>query len=211
MKNAVIISYWSGRESGSLLKLLGQIRSIEAGAPFEATIVCNGDSANLKADLLTADLAAVPVLERLNIGFNPGAWEYGWRNFPQYDNFLFLQDDCWILRKGWLSSFIKKFYSDSQIGLLGESINWQTTWKELEKSDYNNFHRDHTLDGVEMRRVDLYRAFLRQNSIAQGDLADHLQSLILFTSSNILAHIPHFILSTQRLVKRSCARYIKNR
>ncbi len=36
---------------------------------------------------------------RENTGFNIGAWDYGWRHLPPYDYYLFLQDDCFIVRK----------------------------------------------------------------------------------------------------------------
>ncbi len=35
---------------------------------------------------------------RENTGFNIGAWDYGWRHLPPYDYYLFLQDDCFIVR-----------------------------------------------------------------------------------------------------------------
>lgn len=85
-----------------------------------------------------------------------------------------------------------KFYSNPNLGLLGESLNWQTSWDELAKSNYNNHHRGHTLSGQKMRRIDLYRAYLARNLIPEGVNAEHLQSLILFTSKQILEPVQGF-------------------
>jgi hypothetical protein len=41
---------------------------------------------------------------RENTGFNIGAWDYGWRHLPPYDYYLFLQDDCFIVRPLWLKA-----------------------------------------------------------------------------------------------------------
>ncbi|MBR8830304.1 MAG: hypothetical protein N5P05_003399 [Chroococcopsis gigantea SAG 12.99] len=192
MKNAIVISYWSSSPPSNLINLLGQIRSIKAGAAFDILLVCNGDSSNIKSVLIQEGFSSTPLLERPNTGYNIGAWDAGWRELTDHDNFLFLQDDCLILRKNWLKGYLDKFCSNSSIGLLGESLNWSVTWESLEKSNYNNFHRDHTLDGVKMRRIDLYRAFLKKNAIPEGSRADHLQSLILFTERPILNKIGGF-------------------
>ncbi|CCI26470.1 hypothetical protein MICAH_3980003 [Microcystis aeruginosa PCC 9809] len=40
-------------------------------------------------------------------------------------------------------AFVDRFCQSPQIGLLGESLNWECTWEELVRSSYNQIHRDH--------------------------------------------------------------------
>ncbi|NET03019.1 MAG: hypothetical protein F6K61_21225 [Sphaerospermopsis sp. SIO1G1] len=195
MNNLIIISFWYERSISPLFNLLSQIRVIKSGDVFDVLIVCNADS-NLDnfATLSELENLNVKYLIRENTGFNIGAWDYGWRNFPNYDYYLFLQDDCFIVRPLWLKAFVDKFYQSPQIGLLGESLNWKCSWEELAQSSYNQIHRDHMLGGKPIKRIDLYRQFLMQNQIPEQETADHLQSIILFTSRSILEKIDGFII-----------------
>lgn len=189
----VIISYWSERSINPLKELISQMDIIDSGTSFDSLIVCNGFSNKVENLINQSNLSHnLRVVSRPNHGFNIGAWDYGWRCSPNYHNFLFLQDDCIIFRKNWLKAFINKFNDNNQIGLLGESINWHTSWDELSKSDYNNYHKGHTLSVKKMRRIDLYRAYLSKNLIPEGLTADHLQTLVLFTSKQILEQIKGF-------------------
>lgn len=194
MTNLIIISLWIERSIKPLINLLKQIDEIEAGVPFEVAIVCNTDDLNYRSFSVNLNSKSVKILPRENKGFNIGAWDYGWRNLPPYDHYLFLQDDCFIIRKQWLKAFVTKFYEDSNIGLLGESLNWQFTWDELQQSSYNNFHRQHNLNGKRVKRVDFYRHFLASHQIDEGKTAEHLQSIILFTSRKILEEMDGFII-----------------
>ena len=191
--NLVVISYWSERDIEPLKKLVVQINEINAGTIFDVLIVCNGQSqeVNYLLEQLTL-FYKFRVIQRENVGFNIGAWDYGWRQSPNYTNFLFLQDDCIIFNTNWLKAFTDKFYADPNIGLLGESLSWPIAWDELSSSEINRYYREHTIDGQKLRRIDLYRAYLVQNSIPEGPKADHLQSLILFTSQEILQEIQGF-------------------
>ncbi len=181
MKNLVIISLWTEGSIQPLLNLLKQITIIEAGVDFELAIVCNTNNSNQEKFLLNLESKKIKILIRENTGFNIGAWDYGWRNLPPSDNYLFLQDDCYILRRGWLKAFVDKFEQDSNMGLLGESLNWNFLWEKAPPSKKE--------DAI------LYRNFLAKNQIPEGDTARHLQSLILFTSRSILEQINGFIIA----------------
>ncbi|BCU14388.1 hypothetical protein [Microcystis aeruginosa] len=41
-----------------------------------------------------------------------------------------------IVRPLWLKAFVDRFCQSPQIGLLGESLNWECTWEELVRSSY---------------------------------------------------------------------------
>ena len=193
VENLVVISYWSQRSIKPLQKLIDQIYKINSGAIFDTLIVCNGDKNKVTNFLSQSNLSnKIKVIERENYGFNIGAWDAGWRYLPDYQNFLFLQDDCFICRENWLQAFINKFQNNPQLGLLGESLKWKMSWNGLVNSHYNNYHRSHTLNGKKMRKIDLYRAYLAKKSIQEGEYGDHLQSLILFTSKPILELVDGF-------------------
>ncbi len=191
--NLVVISYWSGRSIRPLKKLIYQINVIDSGAIFDSLIVCNGSSEQVENFINKSNLShKFQVVKRPNFGFNIGAWDYGWKYLSNYRNFLFIQDDCIIIRENWLKAFVDKFNHDHQIGLLGERINWRNSWDDLAQSNSNSYHKKHTLNGQKMPRIDLYRAYLSKNSIPEGVTAEHIQSLILFTSKQVLEQIRGF-------------------
>jgi hypothetical protein len=194
MKNLVIISFWCERSIKPLLHLLKQLQRIESGCLFDIVVVCNANSLGNIPDLPQLDSQKVKYLIRENTGFNIGAWDYGWRHLPPYDYYLFLQDDCFIVRPLWLKAFVDRFCQSPQIGFLGESLNWECTWEELVRSSYNQINRDHLLNGEPVKRVDFYRHFLEEHKIPEGETAEHLQSIIIFTSRSILEKIDGFIL-----------------
>lgn len=194
LNTLVIISFYTERDIKPLLNLIKQIDEIQAGVPFDVAIVCNSQqdsSANLSLKL---NNKSVKVIVQENKGFNIGAWDFGWRQFPTYDYYLFLQDDCFITRQNWLKVFVERFSSNSKLGLLGESMNWELSWEELAQSKYNGFHREHILDGEPVKRIALYRKFLALNQIAEGKNAEHLQTTVLFTSRTILEQVDGFII-----------------
>lgn len=193
MTNLIIISFWTARSAKPLFNLLRQMDEIEAGLPFEIAIICNSEQVNVIPFYFNFNCQKIQVFVRQNQGLNIGAWDYGWRKLPSYDNYLFLQDDCFIVRRHWLKAFVEKFYEDSNIGLLGESIYWKCTWEKLAQSTYNDFFKDPHSNGEVIKKIDFYRKFLLDNQIAENFTAEHLQSTILFTSRKILEKIDGFI------------------
>ncbi|MGK7946804.1 MAG: glycosyltransferase family 2 protein [Microcystaceae cyanobacterium] len=190
----VVISLYCNRSIEPLLQLLKQINTIKAGSPFDLVVIGNVDDPNQLKNLPQLDKQNVQYFLRENTGFNIGAWDNGWRRFPAYDYYLFLQDDCFIIRPQWLKVFIEKMSQVPTLGLLGESLNWETSWEELAKSNYNRIGKDHLLNGQPVAKIDYYRAFLAQHQIPEGKTAHHLQSIIWFTSRNILEKIDGFMI-----------------
>lgn len=188
---AVIISYWPGRNTRSLYKQLNQIYRYDAGSPFSVTVVCNGGD---KSPLLLPKKytnRGVRVLNRINSGYNIGAWEYGWRNDQDSEYFLFLQDECRILKAGWLNAFLEKMQACPEIGLLGESINWKCSWDELR--NYPLAARFLNREGEPpFNSVDYLREFLVRENLPPGETAEHIQSLVLFSSRKVLETISGF-------------------
>lgn len=187
----IIISYWTGHKPRVLFRLLDEIQCHDALLPYSITIVCNGgDITPLQLPKKYSN-RRITVLNRENSGFNIGAWEFGWRNSSDGDHILFLQDECQILQSGWLLAFLKKFQSSPDIGLVGENINWRRTWSEqrLNPVAAGCLNKD---DGPKFNSVDFLHDHIVNLGIPPGESADHLQSLMLFSSRKILREIGGF-------------------
>jgi hypothetical protein len=187
----VVISHWSRHPTHNLTRLIKQLYKYDAGAPFKITVVCNGgDILPLKL-LSNLSKYGIRILDRENSGYNIGAWDHGWRHSDESGYFLFLQDECNILKDGWLRAFIEKMESNPTIGLLGESINWRRPWKEqrlnpIAAACLNNDN------APPFNAIDFLHNFLTEINIPPTDSADHLQSLVLFTSRRILEQVGGF-------------------
>ena len=126
----VVISHYNAWPTDKLVALLNQIREIPSGHPFRCLVVVN--RAVDRPLELPAEHASVEVLYRENTGYNIGAWEYGWRKAPRADYYLFLQEECRIVRPDWLGAFVRKL-SRPGVGLVGEIMAWRgLNWKRLE-------------------------------------------------------------------------------
>ncbi len=75
----VVICYYVGQSTKPLFRLLGQLRKLDAGAPFDLVIVVNGgDRQPFTLPARFASLGA-RVVNRVNHGYNIEAWDVGWR------------------------------------------------------------------------------------------------------------------------------------
>jgi hypothetical protein len=192
-KTCVIISYWVGRPAKDLNRLLAQMQKIDAGAPFDILIVCNGG--------LERPLSLPPryyglrlrILNRENTGYNLGAWDHGWRNADGYAYYLFLQDDCFLKRPNWVFDFGFRMSRDMGIGLLGEAIMWdRMTWRYIREATDRDLGRLAWPEDEPIHPLDTYQALLDRRGIPRGEVGTHLPSLILFTSRQILNEIGGF-------------------
>lgn len=187
----VIVSYWAARSPRCLYRLLDQIYRYDAGAEFTVTVVCNG------GDIAPLELPArharrgVKALNRQNAGYNIAAWDFGWRSDCDSDHFLFLQDECLIRNDGWLRAFVDAMEADPRLGLLGENINWRCSWDVQRNNPIAA--RCLNRDGEEpFNSVDFLREFIDSLGIPSGNTAEHLQSLVLFSSRQVLETIDGF-------------------
>lgn len=192
-KNLVVISYYDKRPACFLYELLDSLSYFESGNYFNVLIVVNRTNGQIPA--IGQYKFPIEVVERKNIGMNIGAWEFGWRSRPDYTNYLFLQDDCYVIRDNWLGAFIEHT-STRQIGLIAESINfnWDHPWSTLWKMNQFVTMSEHTLPGHNrpINRVDLYLHLLRKWGIEPGLTGKHCRSLILFLPNHALHTINGF-------------------
>jgi hypothetical protein len=184
----VVISHYNARPEENLQRLLGQIHSTPAGHPFALRIVVN-DAEKKK---LALDAQAAEVIYRENAGFNIGAWEAGWRRAPAYDVYLFLQDECQIVREDWVRGFLTRLRPG--IGLVGERIpaHWAEPWSAIEKRFEGHTLPDHLVDGTPSTRLECYRHFWKKQGIQPGQTGRHLQSLVLCAERTTLERVGGF-------------------
>lgn len=173
----VVISHYNAWSSDQLIALLDQMWSVPAGYPFQARIVVN--RAEPRDLALPPRYQSIEVLYRQNVGFNIGAWEQGWREPPVFDAYLFLQEECQIVRPGWLRAFVQAS-KDPRVGLVGESLTGDHSWKALER--YTHY--------AETYRI--HREFFEEHRTPMGHDAAHLQSLVLFARRELLERIDGF-------------------
>src|SRR5438552_9442241 len=98
----VVISHYNARPVNDVLALLDSMHSVPSGWPFHVRIVVNQETPT--SLILPARPWRFEVLYRENRGYNIGAWDFGWRVSPYYDAYLFLQEECQVVREGWIKA-----------------------------------------------------------------------------------------------------------
>ena len=186
----VVISYYDARPIEPLLSLLARLRELDAGGPFDVRVVVNRHGGE-------RPLGALPgnpeVLYRENAGYNISAWDAGWRPLPRRETYLFLQDDCRLLRPGWGAAFRAKA-AEPGVGLVGERFNdkWAATWEDVARKFRGHRMPGHEIDGVAVDRLDCYLHFFKTKGILPGPRADHLQTLVLCARRDVLEAVGGF-------------------
>lgn len=196
-RRLVVVSYYDRRDPAPLRELLESMERFDAGLPYAVCVVVNRDTGGrLK---LPAGGLVHSVVERENKGMNIGAWDHGWRLFPNYDEYLFLQDECYVVRHGWLSGYSSKA-NQNGVGLVGESFNkrWLRPWDELRQlwalhpMPEDLIGKEHLINGVQANRVDVYLDFLRRTGIPPGTNGGHLRALIWYAKRSVLERMNGF-------------------
>ena len=170
-----------------LHRLLTQMARIDAGAPFDVLIVCNGGLERPLALPRRFDNLRARIINRKNEGYNLAAWDSGWRAAKDYEFYLFLQTECVLRRTNWLSDFEFRISNEVGIGLLGEHIEWdRQAWDYIRKSTARDLGEQIASE------IDTYKTLLEKAGIPLGEAGSHLQSTILFTSRKVLEEVDGF-------------------
>jgi hypothetical protein len=192
-KTCVVVSYWTGRSAHNLHRLLNQMRKVDAGSRFDVLVVFNGGLERPLPLPPRFDDLRPRVLNRENHGYNLGAWDYGWRNAEGYEYYLFLQDDCFLKRPGWVGDFEFRMARDAGVGLLGEAVMWdRMTWSFIREATDRDLGRLAWPEDEPVHPLDTYQALLEKHGIPRGEVGTHLLSLILFTSRRVLEEVGGF-------------------
>jgi hypothetical protein len=169
------------------------MRRIDAGVAFDLVVVCNGgDERPLTLSPRFDDLRP-KVLNRANVGYNIAAWEQGWRSAEGYEFYLFLQDDCFLKWPNWVHDFEFRMCRDKGLGLLGETVVYdRATWDYVRETMYIDFHGPSSTWPEPVHPIDLYRTLFERRSLSWPDTAEHLPSIILFSSRSVLEEVGGF-------------------
>lgn len=168
------------------------MRKIPAGRDFDLIVVGNGGG------IEKVDLPSMPenmhlrIINRENQGYNIGAWDAGWRAAPGYDYYLFLQGECVIRKPNWLAAFEKRHAELGHTALIGEAVMWDgLAWDELTEMTRRDFVPSYAGPNAE-NPIDTYRKLLKEMGIPEGEVATHLQSLLLFSDGALLKQMDGF-------------------
>src|SRR5262245_27289332 len=183
----VVISYYDARPMNDLLRILRTIEEYDAGQEFNLCIVINQESG--RKVVLPELPFPVTVLSRPNSGMNIGAWDYGWRENPGYEQYVFLQDECVILRHGWLRGLTQRL-REPGVGVVGECINhrWSKTWADLTGKESNG-SQQHDRVALIAKRAKSCLEFMQARGIPAGATAHHVRSLIWAFSKDVLQQL----------------------
>jgi hypothetical protein len=190
--SCVVISHWTGHPRRVLHQLLSQMQKIDAGSPFDLVVVCNGGDREPLVLPRRFDSLRARIVNRANTGYNIGAWEAGRCASPDSPAYLFLQDECFIQRAGWLSEYEYRFFGDAGVGLLGESLMWdRMSWPYIRAATDRDLGAS-WFPGESVHPLDQYQQFLDARAIPLGAVGTHLQSLVLFSSAAVLRQVGGF-------------------
>lgn len=186
----LVISHFDRRPIQNLLALLKSLDQYPAGDDYDTCIVVNRTKDD--AIVLPSRYRHIPIIYRHNLGMNIGAWDCGWRQNDEYRDYLFLQEECYVIRPNWLNVYRKAL--SSNIGMVGESLNrqWDNAWSNLRESLSGSYLPEHSLDGFPMNRVDYYLEMFRRQGVNPGETGRHLRSLIWFMPRDVIAKIDGF-------------------
>ena len=185
----VVVSHYNAWPTDQLVHLLDQIRAVPAGHPFTIRVVVN--QAEARGLKLPDRFADVEVFHRENTGYNIGAWEYGWRQGVPADYYLFLQEECSILRRNWLRAYLRKV-DQPGVGVVGESIAYyNSTWDDIKA-------REAGVPPGELT-TQAYLDWLERWQINKGIMAEHLQSLVVSMSRRVLEAVGGFRIGLSKI------------
>ena len=118
--NLIVIA--SHNDFSRIERLVGPNGTLRfTGTPADFLVVDNGSNEYYKSKLSTLE-NDVMYLSRKNIGRETGAFDEAERTFPNYERYMFLQDDTIVLQKDWLSKFEETFDKTPNCGAVGFDI-----------------------------------------------------------------------------------------
>jgi hypothetical protein len=176
----IIISYYVSRNNRQLSSLLTQISHFSKNV----LIVINDDEI---ATETVGFFKGYPAILRPNIGMNIGAWNATFQRYPTYKNYIFLQDECSLMRDDFISAYESEL-GKFGVGMTGESINkkWDKSWCEMLKSPLNYPVNQN------LSRVEYYLYLMNMWGINPGITGRHLRSLVWGFSNEALSRLNGF-------------------
>lgn len=123
---AVVISFYDQRSAGPLRRLIRSVSEFEPGLDHRVVVVVNQGSGRANR---VPTIDGAPDRPAQHWDEHPRMGRRLARR-PDAKGFLFLQDDCVVVRDGWLRAFDEA--ADRCLSLVGESSNenWGRPWDE---------------------------------------------------------------------------------
>ncbi len=183
----LVISHYNSRPKNLLKKLIKSTENLK----IDRLIVINDDL--VENNNFKKESTNLFFLNRPNIGMNIGSWNDAFFTLPNYEYYVFIQDECVILNDNFVH-FYKDYLNEKDIGMIGESINpkWNSSWETLLNSPLNSVDNDHLENGLPVPRVAFYLSMLKKWKINPSNNASHLRSLIWGFKNNVLKQINGF-------------------
>jgi len=189
-RTCVVVCYWTGHKPDDLHRLLGQMMKLDAGSPFDVVVVTNGG--DIRPLTLPPRFAPLRprLIDRENVGYNLGAWEQGWRESEGYEYYLFLQDECFLKRPGWVGDFEFRMDRDPGVGLLGERFMWERmSWGYIREATDRDLGDSVLSPDEPGHPVQVVQDLLNRHGLPVTETGEHLLALVHFTSRKILEEI----------------------
>lgn len=196
----IVVSFYDERPSTDLIRLLTGLKRITDSSSFNykfrVKIAVSINTVSNNKLNLPAEFSDIEVIYRPNGGFNMGAWDHGWRSLPGHRHYLFLQDECTVIRDDALHRYwsLLEFSSGSQI--IGESLQLWRSWRQL--------NRKWPAAGEKIARMS------NALKIPLGRTPSHLQTLAVAASGRALQEIDGFVLANEK-IEAVCAEVLLSR
>ena len=184
-KTLITISHYDERSKNHLNNLISSLKNYESSL----SIIINDDNSDKEKK---TKFRNINTLIRPNTGMNIGAWNSSYSNNPNFDFYIFLQDECLIGNNDFVSKYIFEL-SKATVGMTGESINykWAKKWENLVFSELNYIVGYNRLKKP-VYRIQYYLSLMKKWGIEHGDNGLHLRSLIWGFKREILEKIIPF-------------------
>jgi len=182
----VVVSHYSARGDEDLRALLNQLEPL---APH-ILVVINDDHHQGPAEFVFG--MPTPCLRRANTGMNIGGWNEAFQQRPDFDHYIFLQDECRVVANDFVSVYEDRL-NEPGIGMLGESLSpqWNRPWAEI-ASSHLNYPVQITPGSPAMLRTAFYLACLHNWGISPGTSGAHLRALVWAFKRDTLEKIKAF-------------------
>jgi len=185
-KALVVVSHYAPYPPDALARLTEKLKSLTK----DVLVVINDD--NVDSLSLDSGDEGVRTLIRPNTGMNIGGWDAAYKTFPEFDFYIFMQDECEVLREDFIAAYVAELSKDD-VGMTGESINpkWDTGWNEIARSSLNY---EISLDskGSSVPRLNYYLYCMDHWGIDPGQNGRHLRSLVWAFNQRALSSIKGF-------------------
>lgn len=179
-KTTIVISHYSKRDKYDLKNLLNELMK------FNANIVVTINDDTAISDTIY-DTSGIRFIIRPNIGMNIGGWSAALKYCKDFDQIIFLQDECRVNDSEFIDAYAEKL-NDPLVGMIGESLNykWNLKWANLLASNLN--YNINLPNGKKNNRVSFYLEFMNKLNIKPGSTGLHLRALAWGFSSRIITN-----------------------